>query len=184
MVLQSFPRASAVSLVHTFWGRQVVLLLRSATPLSLAPLSPLRFCTATIGAATVGFDSVDKRARLEVLESPAGAVFSSGVSEASRVLLSEGAILRDGTQLEEIADFSMIEKIELHLEISGFSRREKVQNLPASGSSSEVSAHQMARSEIVSASGISSQLSAHQMAQPSSSSSVSVPPSIPDSWVL
>ena len=106
-------------------------------------------------------------------------MFSSGGSEASHLRLPEGAIL-----LEEVADFPVMERIELDPEISGFSRSDKVQNLPATGSSSEVSGHQMARSEIVPASGISSELSAHQLAQSSSSSSVSVPPSIPDSLVL
>ena len=58
----------------------------------------------------------------------------------------------------------VIEKIVLAPEISSFSRDEKVQNLPASRSSSEVSAHQVARS--------------------ASSSSVTVLPSIADSLVL
>ena len=45
---------------------------------------------------------------------------------------------------------------------SFFASPPRIQKMPASGISSELSAHQMARSEIVPASGISSELSAHQ----------------------
>ena len=136
--------------------------------------------TATIGTATIGggydwysYDSIWQCwAESAGKHSMAGTVFSSGVeTESSRV-----------SQFEEVAgDLPVVEKIVPDPEVSGFSRSEKVQNLPASGSSSEVSAHQMARSEIVPASGISSELSAHRIAQSASSSSVSVPPSIPNS---
>ena len=123
-----------------------------------------------------------KRSRSAGKQFPVGAVVSTFVDgQSCGSFLSQldcvprtGLVVKGGSNFEETSgfpgEFPMVERIEHDPEFSRFSRSEKVQNLPASASSSEVSAHQMARSETVPASGISSKLSAHQMAQSASCS--------------
>ena len=79
-----------------------------------------------------------------------------------------GSVALDGMKVDTIFYWSffaspfarpLVEK-SFGQEIPGVPR---IQKMPASGISSELSAHQMARSEIVPASGISSELGAHQI---------------------